>query len=84
MINIKHSKHYERNIQSNKVEYITAADVYCTTPDIKLTFCMPEFCSSKIINHRFHVNKNKGESGIGYDIIIDRDLMVQISLTAKF
>ena len=60
-------------MRSNKVEYRTAAVVYCTYHDVKLLFCMPEFSSSKIINHRFHVDNDKGESGIGYDMIIDRD-----------
>ena len=84
MINKKQTKYYERNIRSNKVEYGTAADVYCTMHDVKVPFCMPDFSSSKIINHRFHVGKDKGESVIGYDMIIIRDLIVQLGLTAEF
>ena len=45
---------------------------------------MPGFSSSKIINHRFHVANDKGKSGIGYDMIIGRDLMVQLGLTDDF
>ena len=45
---------------------------------------MPEFSGSKIINHRFHVDKDEGELGIGYDMIIGCDLMVQLGLTADF
>ena len=45
---------------------------------------MPEFSSSNIINHHLHVNNDKGESEIGYVMIICRDLMVQLGLTAKF
>ena len=45
---------------------------------------MPEFSSSRIINHRFHVDNDKGESVIGYYMIIGHDLMVQLGLTAKF
>ena len=45
---------------------------------------MPDFSSIKIINHRFHVDNNKGESGIGYDMIIGRDLMVKLGLTDSF
>ena len=45
---------------------------------------MLEFYIRKIINHQFHVNNDKGESGIGYDMIIGRDLMVQLGLTAYF
>ena len=43
---------------------------------------MPGFSCRKIINHRFHVNNDKGELGIGYDMIIGRDLMIQLDLTA--
>ena len=45
---------------------------------------MIEFSRRNIINHRFHVDNDKGESGIGYDMIIGRDLMVQLGLTAHF
>ena len=71
-------------MRSNKVEYSTAAGVYYMTHDVKVYFCTPDFCSSKIINHRFHVDDGKGDSGIGYAIIIGRDLMVQLGLTSDF
>ena len=45
---------------------------------------MKEFPSSKIINNHFHVDSEKGEWGIGYDMIIGRELMVQIGLMADF
>ena len=45
---------------------------------------MTEFSSRNIINHHFHVKNNKGESGIGYDMIIGRELMVQLGLTVNF
>ena len=45
---------------------------------------MPEFSSSKIITHCFHVDNDKGKSGIGCYMIIGRDLMVQLGLTANF
>ena len=63
-------------MRSNKVDYSTAAGVYLTMHDVKVYFCMPDFSSSNIINHRFHVNNNKGESVIGYGIIIDNNMMV--------
>ena len=55
MIKQRHTKHYEHKMRSNKVECSTAAGVYCTTHDVKVTFCMPELSSSKIIDHLFHV-----------------------------
>ena len=71
-------------MRSNKVEYGTAVGVYCSTNDVKVNFCMLELSSSKIINHRFHVDNKKSDSGIGYDMIIGHDLIVQIGLTADF
>ena len=67
-------------MQSNKVEYIKAAGLYCTKHGIKVDFCIPEFSSSKIIEHCFHIKNDKYESGIGYEMIIGRDLMVQLGL----
>ena len=84
IIKIKHTKYYERKTRSNKVEYSTAVGVYCTTHDVKVPFCMPDFSNSKITNHRLHVYNEKGYSGIGYGMIICRDLMVQLGLTADF
>ena len=84
MIKILHTKHYERKMWSNKVEYSTAAGVYYTTHNVKLPFCMSELSSSKIINHRFHVDNNKGESGIDYNMVIGCDLMLRLGLMADF
>ena len=77
MIKRQHTNHYELKMRSNRVYYSTADGVYCATHDVKVPFFMPEFSGSKIINHRFHVDNDEGESGIGYDMIIGRDLMVQ-------
>ena len=60
----------------NKVEYSTPAGLYCMTHYIKVTFCIPEFSSSKIIERRFHVDNGKSESVIGYDMFIGCDLMI--------
>ena len=57
-------------MRSNKVEYRTSTGVYCTAYEVKVTFGMPEFSISNIINHLFHVDNDKGESSIGYDMII--------------
>ena len=71
-------------MRSNKVEYSTAAGVYCTEHDVRVPFCMTEFPFSNIINHLPHVDNEKCESGIGYDMIIGSDLMVELGLTANF
>ena len=84
IIKRRHTKYYERMMQSNIVEYSTSAELYCTIHDIKVHFCIPELSSSNIIEHRFHFNDNKGELGIGYDMIITCDLIVQLGLTTNF
>ena len=84
MIKVRHTKYYERKIQSNKLEYITTAVVYCTTHDVKVPFGIPNISCSKIINHPFHVEKDKVYARIGFDWIIGNDLMVQLGLTANF
>ena len=45
---------------------------------------MLEFNIREMFNHRFHVNNDKGESVIGYNMIISHDLMVQLGLKADF
>ena len=71
-------------MRSNKVEYSTATGPYCTPNYDKLKFCMQEFSSKNIIQQHFHVNRNKGELVIGYDMIIGRDLMEKWGLSAYF
>ena len=71
-------------MRSNKVEYSTAVGLYCKMYDIKVPFCMPYFSVRNIIKHRFRVNNNKGESVIGYYMIIFCDLMVQLGLLSDF
>ena len=84
MIKRKYTKPYERKIISNKMEYSAGAGPYFTTYGVKVPLFMPEFSSSKIISHRFHVDKTEVESGIGYYMIIVHDLMVQIGLSNDF
>ena len=84
MIKRQHTKHYEHKMRSNIVEYSTAVGVYYPNHHVKVPFCIPELFKSKIMNHRLHVNNDKGESGKGYAKIIGRELMVQLVLTENF
>ena len=61
---------------SNKPDYSTVAGVYYTTHDFEVPLFMSDFLISKIINHCIHVNNGKFDSGIDYDMIIGRDMMV--------
>ena len=69
---------------SNKMEYSTAKGPYCMTHNVKVPFWMTEFSISKIILHPCHVENNEGESGIGCDMIIGRNLMVHLGISDKF
>ena len=84
MIQRQPTKPYGNNIRYNKVEHSTAIGTYCTTLDVRVPFCMPDFSNRKIIPHRFHVDNRKGKSEIGYDMIIGRDLMLQLGLSENF
>ena len=76
MIKRRQVKPYESKILSNKVELSTVTGPYCTTHEVKVPFFMLDFSSIKIIPHHFHIENNEAESGIRYDMIIGRDLMV--------
>ena len=71
-------------MRSKNIEYSTVAEPYCTMYGVKVPFFIPEFSSSSIILHQFHIDNNRGENGIGYDMIIDRNLMVQLGLLDDF
>ena len=45
---------------------------------------MPIFSISKIILHFFHVDNYEGELGIGYGMIIGREMTVHIVLKSDF
>ena len=46
-------------MSSNQVEYSTAAGPYCTTHNVQVPFCMPEFYGSKIISNYLHVDNSE-------------------------
>ena len=84
MIERLNTKPYERNIRSNKVEYSTVSELYCMTHDFKVPFFMPDLSIRKIIFHRFRVDNNEDDPGIGYYMIIGCDLIVQLGLLDNF
>ena len=56
MINSKHINPYKFKLRANKFNYITVSVPYTTTHDVKVPFSIPEFYSSKIITHQFHID----------------------------
>ena len=71
-------------MQYNKVQYSTASGLYCTTHDVKVPPLMLDFSSINIINHCVYVKNDKFDSGISYDMIIFRDLMVELGMMGNF
>ena len=47
MIKRKHTKHYERKVLSNKVDYSTAYGLYFMTHDVKVLFYMLIFFAAR-------------------------------------
>ena len=84
LIKSKYINNYKAKIQPKKVEYSTATSMYCTTHDVKFPFCMPEFSITKIITNQFYINDGEGDTLMGYEIIIGRDLMVQFEMISYF
>ncbi len=63
--------------RNETIYYDTAGGEYKTKYGIKIDFTVPEFCSSKVICHRFHADQSKNEENLGYDVILGggRDIM---------
>ena len=83
MINRKDTLYYELKMRYNK--YKMVRPLACTAQRMASRCLLyTGVSSSKINNHCLHVNNGKGKLGIGYDIIIGRDLVLQIGLLADF
>ena len=61
MIKRQHTRSYERNMCSNKLEYSTSLGPYFTTYDVKVPFFVPEISIRNIISHRFYVDNYEGK-----------------------
>ena len=84
MIKGNQINHFKYKLRANKVNYSTAAGPYKTTPDVKVPFIMPYISKKKIVTHCFRVYKARGDYGIGYDMIILHDKIVQLGMKADF
>ena len=61
-----------------------AAFVLCMINEIKVKFCMPEFSCRNVVSHQFKIYNNECEVGIGYGMIMGRDIMSRLILLANF
>ena len=66
------------------MESIASAGLYFTTHGVNMSFVMPEFSSSRIINHHSHVNNDKGKPYICHEMLIGCALTVQLILLSDF
>ncbi len=75
IINYSYVKKFKSKFRKNETIYDTVGGEYKIKYDIKIDFTMPEFSSSKVIHHRFHIDQSTNEENLGYDVILGRDIM---------
>ena len=68
--------------KQSKASYKTAAGTFKSKFSMKLTITLKEFGGGTKIKHTFDLNKNK--EGIGYDMIIGRDLLNELNIDVRF
>ena len=75
-------KYKDSFFRKEKSTYKTAAGTFNSENTMKLSFTLDEFGGSTKIVHRFDLDEN--EDGIGYDMIIGRDLLSQLHIDVRF
>ena len=75
---------FRKDFRDNKITYDTAGGDYSTKHDVKINFTLPEFSSSKIITHRFHIDDDRKHNNLGYDMIIGQDIMRKIGCITDY
>ena len=74
---------YKRSLYKRcEASYRTAAGIVQSKYSMKLTITLDEFGRNTKINHAFDLNKK--EDGIGYDMIIGRDLLNELNIDVRF
>ena len=66
----------------SKASYKTAAGTFQSKFSMKLIITLDEFGGNTKIEHLFDLDEN--EEGIGYDMIIGRDLLNQLNIDVRF
>ena len=80
MIKYKHVKNKKHKFKKSLSTYSTAAGEYSTDHEVKLKFAFKEFDTNLILQHTFDIDRCDGSKGIGYDMIIGRDLLVKLKI----
>ena len=68
--------------RKEKSSYKTADGCFNSRYSMKIHFTLDEFGKATIISHRFDLDESK--DGIGYDMIIGRDLLRQLNIDVRF
>ena len=76
-------KKYKKSFfRKEKSSYKTAAGTFESRFNMSLTFKLDEFGGNTKIHHNFDLDEN--EDGIGYDMIIGRDLLNELNIDVRF
>jgi len=83
----KYVKQLQHKFVKCSDDYEIAGSTFTVTKELKLRFSLPKFGSSKIITSKFKIDSSTDNHGIGYDMIIGRDILsilgIDISFTDK-
>ena len=69
---------FKDKFKHNLQVYDTAAGQYTSEYEVKINFTMPEFSGSKLIKHKFQVDKEDTNANIGYEMIIGCNLQAKL------
>ena len=75
-------KYKDSFFKQSKASYNTAAGMFKSKYSMKLMITLNKFGRGTKINHDFNLDKSK--EGIGYDMIIGRDLLNQLNINVRF
>ena len=75
-------KYKKSHFKRSEASYRTAVSIVQSKYSMKLTITLNEFGRNTKINHAFDLDKN--EDGIGYDMIIGRNLLNELNIDVRF
>ena len=80
----KYVKHLKHKFTKKVTDYEVAGGKFTTKKEVKVRFSLPEFCDSKIITGRFKIDSDSTDKGLGYDMIVGRDLLFKLGVELNF
>ena len=79
----KYVNHLKHKFVKCNDKYEIAGGTFNVSKEVKLRFSLPEFGSSKIITSKFKIDSSTN-NGIGYDMIIGRDILAALGIDISF